>query len=97
MMTSAIGEGTIIVDGNVTLYPNPVIDWLTIEFTDLSVKLGDVTITLYNDLPSIETATIIESPSAYGFEVDFTTLMPGTFYLQLYDGLETRVFRIVKE
>lgn len=94
---SASEGGSSIVDGNVTLYPNPVVDWVIIEFTDKTVDLGDVAVTVYNGQPSIETVTIIKSPKIYGFEVDFNSLIPGTYYLQLYDGIEVRVFRLLKE
>ena len=95
--STAIIGGPVIEDGNVKLYPNPVVDWLTIEFTDLSVALGDVIIHVYDDYANPYSMTIIESVTVYGFEVDFQPLLPGTYYVQLYDGIEVRVFRIVKE
>jgi Leucine-rich repeat (LRR) protein len=91
-----IGDGSTIVDGNVTLYPNPVVDWLTLEFTDESVNLIDVTIHVYDDWAILYTVTIQESVSVYGYEIDFNPLLSGTYYVQLYDGIEVRVFRIVK-
>jgi hypothetical protein len=94
---SPIGDGTVIVDGNVTLYPNPVVDWLTIEFTDLTVVLDDVIINVYDELANFESVQTIESVSVYGLEADFNDLGPGTYYVQLYDGIEVRVFRIIKE
>jgi hypothetical protein len=88
--------GSIIVDGNVTLYPNAVIDWLTVEFTDTSVDLQNVVINIFDEGANLHPVTIMESIAVYGFEVEFNSLGPGTYYVQIYDGIETRVFRILR-
>jgi hypothetical protein len=87
---------TTIEDGNVRLYPIPTYGTLYIEFTDPLVDLSEVSITLYNDQPAIVNVPINQSILVNGFEIDFLGL-PGPdyyYYVQLYDGISVRVFRV---
>ncbi len=96
-ITESATTMSYIEDGNVRLFPNPVEDWLTIEFIDESVDLLYVSINCYDEWSNVYDLLLSSSTEIYGFEVDFNSLPTGTFYVQLYDGIEVRVFRIMKE
>lgn len=93
---SAPDGATTIEDGNVTLYPIPTYGTLYIEFTDPLVDLSEVSISVYNNQPAIVNVPITPSILVNGFEINFLGL-PGPdyyYYVQLYDGIELRVFRV---
>ena len=93
----AFGDESNIVDGNVTLYPNPIVDDLTVEFIEESVILSEVSIVVYNSQGNIVYASIVESVKVFGFEVDFSSLKADTYFVRISDGNDVRTIRIQKD
>ena len=59
--------------------------------------LSDVIIRVYDENLNIYELSISLSTTQYGYFVEFYSVQAGTYYVWLYDGIQTRIFRILKE
>jgi hypothetical protein len=96
---SSFGEGSSIVDGNITLYPNPVVDYMQVVHADKSVPVKDMSVLVYdNSGGTLQTdVSYMESSVNHGLVVDMTQLPAGYYILHVNDLRVVKVIRIQKD
>lgn len=76
----------------VSVYPNPTSNFITIACKNIPA-LGKTEISLF-DISAKELSK--ESPSGFPFQIDISHLKAGVYYLHLYNGEITVVWKVVK-
>lgn len=90
-------ESSTIVQGDITVFPNPVVDVIIISHQDEAVIVSDFTVNVYDNWGiaySLSRSLIaVES----GFELDLSELAPKNYILHISDGKTLEIFRIQKQ
>lgn len=86
-----------LVQGEITIYPNPVINTMTVSHADETIVLADMGITVYDNSGSMYPISTSFVDVAEGFELDLYELAPGNYILHITDDKTIEVFRIQKE
>ncbi len=94
-MFSTMNSESILIQGEITIYPNPVINILTIVHEDENVTNIDVVIvnSLTGNILFNDNLTIILDK----FEVELSWLASGIYILQINDGKTKEEFHFQKE
>ncbi|MEA3446581.1 MAG: T9SS type A sorting domain-containing protein [Bacteroidota bacterium] len=79
-------------DLGVSVYPNPATNFITIACQNIPAS-SKTEIRLF-DVSAKEISK--ESPSSFPYQIDISHLKPGVYYLQLYNGEKTVVWKVVK-
>ena len=88
-----------IVQGDITIYPNPVLDYLEVVHADINVPVTDISVVVYDDDSGTiqNSISYAESSINHGLQVNMTSLVPGFYFLHVNDKVTVEVIRIQKE
>jgi hypothetical protein len=88
---SPIRVVNFIKTSTIKIYPNPVINSLTVSVNKQDNKLN--TVKLYNNVGQL----IITKSFAINTQLDLTSLASGTYLIRVDDGTEIKIFTIQKK
>ncbi|MDH4058057.1 MAG: T9SS type A sorting domain-containing protein, partial [Cyclobacteriaceae bacterium] len=90
--------GSSLTQGDITVYPNPVIDYMEVVHANGNIPIENISILLYDNSGVPVTSSISSLPSQvnHGLVVDMTALQSGFYFLHVNDNITTEVFRIQK-
>ena len=96
-LQQALADGSI-THGDITVYPNPVRDYLEVVHANVSVPVADMSVVVYDESSAVQQpVSWAESLVNHGLEVDMTSLQPGMYIIHVNDLRVVEVFRILKE
>ncbi len=91
-----VGDRATLVEGNIEIFPNPVLDILTIVHANTNIESSDIILNVYdiqgNPIQINSTITQLNE----GFSMNLSSLATGIYYLHISDGSTTEIFRIQK-
>ncbi len=94
----------LLSSGNITVFPNPVIDYLELVHADESVPVRDISVRIYDNNGNEQfsfnygPATVELDEVPYdGLEIDMTQLQAGFYILHVNDQRVVEIIRVQKE
>ena len=99
MMAMAQSSSSSQTLGDFTIYPNPVIDILTIDHLNSDIHADNITVLSLYDIQGFPVDNIDLTTFDIGEEmgVDLTSLQAGMYLINISDGVSIEQFTIIKE
>ena len=86
-----VNKGTVDVSANVKVYPNPTVDWITIQLGDS--LLPGAFVELYNQVGQKMISTMITQTT---FQLNLVSMSKGVYYIKINNGEDKSVSKLVK-
>jgi hypothetical protein len=84
-----------MLEGEISIYPNPAKDRFTITFNRDAAAIKDVA--LFDAQGKIYAIRPVMVPSLNAMEIDITDLSRGLYLIKINNGTKDEFFRLIKE